>query len=113
MLKKIIAVLLILCLSLPVCALAQQDPKPIATYAPQDIPKTPEGVHHYLLLCADTQAEISGGSREQHCHKHAPCHRPTVHFGVCPLRTHHRFIFLSLLKFPKCVVGQNNLFFFH
>lgn len=54
MLKKIIAVLLILCLSLPVCALAQQDPKPIATYAPQDIPKTPEGVHHYLLLCADT-----------------------------------------------------------
>ena len=54
MLKKIIAVLLIFCLSLPVCALAQQDPKPIATYAPQDIPKTPEGVHHYLLLCADT-----------------------------------------------------------
>ena len=44
MLKKIIAVLLILCLSLPVCALAQQDPKPIATYAPQDIP----GARAYL-----------------------------------------------------------------
>ena len=58
MLKKIIAVLLILCLSLPVCALAQQDPKPIATCAPQDIPKTPEGVHHYLLLCADTIDEF-------------------------------------------------------
>ena len=36
MLKKIIAVLLILCLSLPVCALAQQDPKPIAAGYPQN-----------------------------------------------------------------------------
>lgn len=54
MLKKLLALLLALCLSLPVCALAQEEPQPIATYAPQDIPQTPDGIHHYLLLCADS-----------------------------------------------------------
>lgn len=54
MLKKILSIVLILCLSLPACALAQQDPKPIPTYAPEEIPQTPEGIRHYLLLCADS-----------------------------------------------------------
>ena len=66
MLKKILCLALVLCLSLPIAALADEDPKPIATYAPEEIPATPDGIHHYLLLCADAWNCSSGDDMDNY-----------------------------------------------
>lgn len=52
MLKKLLAVCLILCL-LPLAGALADEPKPIVPLSMDQIEKTPEGMHHYLLLCSD------------------------------------------------------------
>lgn len=53
MLKKLIALLLILCTLLPLAAYAEKEPNTIIPLTEEEIPPTPEGIHYYLLLCSD------------------------------------------------------------
>lgn len=53
MLKKITALLLLLCMLLPLLAFGEPEPTPIFPLSEEEIPLTPEGIHYYLLLCSD------------------------------------------------------------
>jgi len=56
MLRRLLCLLLLLCLALPACAGAEEalpTPNPIPLLAEDEIPPTPEGIHYYLLLCSD------------------------------------------------------------
>jgi len=53
-LKKLLPFLLIFCMILPLCAQADQAPQTIVPLKPEEIEATPEGMHHYLLLCSDS-----------------------------------------------------------
>lgn len=61
MLKKFFTFLLTLCLLIPLCAVTEQEPTPIVPLTPDEIEETPEGMHHYLLLCSDSW---SGSSQD-------------------------------------------------
>ena len=53
MLKRVLALLMALCL-LPLCALGEEaEPTTIVPLTEAEIPPTPEGIHYYLLLCSD------------------------------------------------------------
>lgn len=58
MLKKLLALLLALSF-VPIIALAEPTPKPIPTLSPDQIPSTPQGMQHYLLLCSDSWSGAS------------------------------------------------------
>lgn len=51
--KRIIAFLMVLLLTLPLCAAYADTPKPIQTIPYDQIPENRDGMHHYLLLCVD------------------------------------------------------------
>ena len=53
--KRFLAILVCLCLMVPWAALAQEIPQ-IDVLDPSEIPPTPKGMHHYLLLCMDSWA---------------------------------------------------------
>ncbi len=53
--KRFLAILVCLCLMAPWAALAQEIPQ-IDVLDPREIPPTPKGMHHYLLLCMDSWA---------------------------------------------------------
>lgn len=54
MLKKITAVLLLICLAFPCISLADTQPTPIVPLTKDEIEETPVGMYHYLLLCSDS-----------------------------------------------------------
>lgn len=63
MLRRLLALLLLVCLALP--AGAEQLPDPIVPLTDAEIPPTPEGLHYYLLLCSDrdvSSAEAPGNT---------------------------------------------------
>jgi len=62
MLKKCFSLLLALMLLTPLCAIAEQEPTPIYPLTADEIEPTPEGMHHYLLLCSDSW---SGSSEDE------------------------------------------------
>ena len=53
--KRFLAILVCLCLMVPWAGLAQEIPQ-IDVLDPSEIPPTPKGMHHYLLLCMDSWA---------------------------------------------------------
>jgi len=61
LLKKIISMLLALCLMLPLFALADEEKEPntIVPLTKDQIEETPVGMHHYLLLCSDSWSGAS------------------------------------------------------
>ncbi len=62
MLKKLLAVLLLICLAFPCTSLADEEPTPIVPLTKDEIEETPVGMHHYLLLCSDSW---SGSSEDE------------------------------------------------
>lgn len=58
MLKRAFLLLIILCMALPAAALAGE-PDPIVPLTYEQIAPTPEGMHHYLLLCSDSWSGAS------------------------------------------------------
>lgn len=55
MLKRIIAAFLLICLAFPCISLADEEkPNPIVPLTQAEIEETPDGMHHYLLLCSDS-----------------------------------------------------------
>lgn len=62
MLKKILAVILLICLAFPCVSLAEEEPNPIVPLTKDEIEETPEGMYHYLLLCSDSW---SGSSEDE------------------------------------------------
>lgn len=61
MLKKFLSLMLVICLLTPLCAFADQEkPNTIVPLKPEEIEATPEGMHHYLLLCSDTWNGATG-----------------------------------------------------
>lgn len=62
MLKKILAVILLICLAFPCVSLADEEPNPIVPLTKDEIEETPEGMYHYLLLCSDSW---SGSSEDE------------------------------------------------
>ena len=63
MLRRLLVLLLLVCLALP--AGAEQLPDPIVPLTDAEIPPTPEGLHYYLLLCSDrdvSSAEAPGNT---------------------------------------------------
>ena len=55
--RRLLAFLLVMLLALsPIIGLAQQEAPDIQALAPEDIPPTPTGMHHYLLVCMDSWA---------------------------------------------------------
>ena len=53
--KRFCALLLILMLTLPLLPAALADtPNPIPVLADDEIPDTPSGIHHYMLICIDS-----------------------------------------------------------
>ncbi len=51
MMKKALCLLLLVCLLLPPFALADDRPNPVPVLAPEEIRQTPQGIHHYMLIC--------------------------------------------------------------
>lgn len=51
--KRALCLFLILLTLLPLSGVAQYDDLYISTLLPEEIPDTPKGMHHYLLLCVD------------------------------------------------------------
>lgn len=62
MLKKIICLILILCMALPAFATEEKAPTPIDILTKDEIEETPVGMYHYLLLCSDSW---SGSSEDE------------------------------------------------
>lgn len=58
--KRCLAFLLCLLLVLPLAVLASQEIPKIDVLEPDQIPETPKGMHHYLLLCMDSWAAKLG-----------------------------------------------------
>jgi len=55
--RRLLAMLLVMLLALsPAVGLSQQEVPDIQMLAPEDIPPTPTGMHHYLLVCMDSWA---------------------------------------------------------
>ncbi len=55
--KRLTALVLILaCLMAALPALAADKPDPIPVLKPEEITKTPKGIHHYMLICIDSWA---------------------------------------------------------
>lgn len=54
--KRFIALLLcaVLLCSFDYCAFAADQPAPIPRLSPEEIQKTPKGLHHYMLICMDS-----------------------------------------------------------
>ena len=55
MLKRILAALLLVCLTFTAIVPAFADmPRPVSVLAPDAVPETPAGQHHFLLTCVDS-----------------------------------------------------------
>ena len=60
------------------------------------------------------QAQIGCGGRENDRHHDTPCYRPSVHLGINLVWRHQRLVFLPILEFAECVLGELQIiFFFH
>ena len=60
------------------------------------------------------QAQIGCGGREDDGHHDAPGHRPSVYLGINLVGRHQRLVFLPVLEFAECVLGELHIiFFFH
>jgi len=52
--KRILSLLLCLCVMLPCTALADKTPQAIPVIPEEELSPTPRGIHHYMLICIDS-----------------------------------------------------------
>ena len=57
---------------------------------------------------SDLQSQISRSRRKEHCHQHAPRHRPRVHLRIITFGRHQRFVPFALFQLSKRIFRQSH-----